>query len=210
MKIVIVEDDIRTQENLKILLQGERNIERVETFDTAEQAMAGASWNDTDILLADVGLPDMSGVDLIGWAHLTHPHVNAMVYTVHENSDTVFSAIKAGACGYLLKSSTPRELIESLGELYAGGAPMSPKIARMVLRDIHLQKSTHTEPENLLTSREQVILRNIDDGLSYKEVASDLHISPHTVHTHIKKIYEKVQAGSRDEVIRKARCLGWI
>lgn len=210
MKIIIVEDEIQTRKNLTILLEGDRNIERVEACRTAEQAMSDATWQDADILLADVGLPVMSGVDLIAWAHLTHPHVNSMVYTIHENSETVFSAIKAGACGYLLKGSTPRELIEALGELYEGGAPMSPKIARMVLRDIHVQKSTHTEIGNLLTSREQVILRNIDEGLSYKEVAADLHISPHTVHSHIKKIYEKVQACNRDEVIRKARNLGWI
>lgn len=210
MKIIIVEDDILTQDNLKLLLQGERDIERVEAFGSAEQAMEEATWKDADILLSDIELPTLSGVDLIGWAHLTHSNINCMVYSIHENSETVFSAIKAGACGYLLKSSTPRELIESLRELYEGGSPMSPRIARKVVLDLRHRNATDTENENLLTAREKEILRQIEKGLSYKEVASNLYISPHTVHAHIKKIYEKVQAGSRSEVIRKARRMGWI
>lgn len=210
MKIIIVEDDAMTQDNLKLLLQGERDIEWVEGFGSAEQAMEDALWKEADILLSDIDLPGISGVDLIGWTHLNHSAISSMAYTIHENRDTVFSAIKAGACGYLLKSSSPRELIEALHQLYEGGAPMTPKIARKVISDLQHRDDQGNDTENLLTHREQEILGLIEKGLSYKEVASNLSISPHTVHSHIKKIYEKVQASSRDQVVQKARRLGWI
>lgn len=210
MKLLIVEDDPMTRENLKLLLRGEQGIEQVETFGSAEEAIADAGWENTDILLSDIDLPGMSGVDLISWTRLTHPQITSMAYTIHENRSTVFAAIKAGACGYLLKSSSPRELIESLRELADGGAPMTPKIARQVILDLQNSSTEPVQPETQLTARERETLQQIELGLSYKEIAAKLHISPHTVHTHVKKIYEKVQAGSRDEVVRKARRLGWI
>lgn len=210
MNLLIVEDNTLTRESLKLLLQGEHGIKRVDAYPSAEEALEQACLKTTDILLSDIDLPAMSGVDLIGFVRLNHPNICSMAYTIHENRETVFSAIKAGACGYLLKSSTPRELIESLKELHAGGAPMSPKIARKVVLELHTRGTETSETENLLTAREQEILLLIEKGLSYKEVAAHLFISPHTVHTHIKKIYEKVQASSRDEVVRKARRLGWI
>ncbi len=206
MKIIIVEDNPLTRDNLTLLLQGEQDIELVEAFETAESTIKDATWEQADILLSDIDLPGISGVDLITWARLNHPNISCMTYTIHENRDTVFAAIKAGACGYLLKSSSPRELIESLHELYDGGAPMTPKIARKVIQN--LQQGTQTE--NKLTPREQEVLGQIDQARSYKEIATNLNISPHTVHTHIKKIYEKVQANSREEVVHKARRLGWI
>lgn len=210
MRILIVEDDPMTQDNLKMLLQGERDVKSAEGFGSAEEAIKGAAWENIDILLSDIDLPgEMNGVDLIAWTQLHHPDITSMAYTIHENRDIVFAAIKAGACGYLLKSSSPRELIESLSELAEGGAPMTPKIARKVIVDMQ-KVSASDNTESHLTQREKEILQQIDLGLSYKEIAAKLHISPHTVHTHIKKIYEKIQVGSRDEVVRKARRLGWI
>lgn len=210
MRILIIEDDPMTQDNLKLLLQGERDVKRVEAFGSAEDAIEKATWADTEIMLSDIDLPGMSGVDLITWVQLHHADVTSMAYTIHENRETVFAAIKAGACGYLLKSSSPRELIESLSDLAAGGAPMTPKIARKVIMDMQEKSPDHIPSETHLTHREQEILQQIELGLSYKEIAAKFSISPHTVHTHIKKIYEKVQVGSRDEVVRKARRLGWI
>lgn len=210
MNICIVEDNPMLLENLRLLLQGEQDITSVGAYTSAEEAIENEQWAKIDILLSDIALPGISGVDLITHIKADYPDINCMAYTIHENSETVFAAIKAGACGYLLKGSSPRELIESLRELYDGGAPMSPKIARKVILEMQATNSDGIETENLLTNREQEILRLIEKGLSYKEVASDLFISPHTVHTHIKKIYEKVKAGNRDEVVRKARRMGWI
>ena len=138
-----------------------------------------------------------------------HPGVNCMAYTVYEDRGTVFSAIKAGACGYLVKGCSPRELVESLRDLHQGGAPMTPRIARKVLLDIQERNGNAAGGEQVaLSGRESDILRHVERGLSYKEIAATLQISPHTVHTHIKNIYEKVHATSRDEALRRARNLG--
>ena len=206
MNLIIVEDNYMTRGHLELLLKGEHGEGKVEGFACSEDAMNSACWDDVDILLTDLDLPGMSGVDLIAWTRLNHPRVSCMAYTISENRETVFAAIKAGACGYLLKGTSPRELIEALHELMRGGAPMTPKIARKVISEFQEQESV----ENKLTQREQQILLEIEKGLLYKEVASKLNISPNTVHTHIKNIYEKVQAGNRDEALRKARRLGWI
>jgi two-component system NarL family response regulator len=205
MNLIIVEDDNMTRMNLELLLKGEHGVGVVQAYESSEEAIASASWNEADIMLVDLDLPGMSGVELISWAQLNHKLVSCMAYTISEDRETVFAAIKAGACGYILKGTSPRELVEALHELFRGGAPMTPKIARKVIADFHDQDAV----ENRFTAREQDILDCIEGGLSYKDVASKLNISPNTVHTHIKNIYEKVQADDRDEALRKARKLGW-
>ncbi len=206
MNIIIVEDDNLTRNNLENLLNGEASIQRVEAFPDSEKAIQSADWSVCDILLTDIDLPNMNGVELISWAQLNHPSISCMAHTIYDNRDTVFAAIQAGACGYLLKGASPRVLIESIQEIFAGGSPMSPQIARKVIR--HLQNQPVSE--NLLTPREQAVLKLLEQGLSYKETADELTISPHTVHSYIKSSYEKVQASSRQELINKARRLGWI
>lgn len=184
MNVVVVEDNETTRQNLKLLLAGEHHVARVQDFACGEDALRDVAWQDVDILLTDLGLPDMSGIELIGRVRLNYPQVSCMVLTVSENRDDVFSAIKAGACGYLLKGTSPRELIESLHELMQGGAPMTPRIARKVIMALQKQDPA----ANVLTAREREILQSVDRGLSYKEIADHLSISPNTVHTHIKNI----------------------
>lgn len=210
MKIIFVESDVSTNNNLQLLLQGESGTEWAIGYESAEQAIEQALWDEATILLTDVILPNMSGIDLLSWVSENHPHINSMVFTSHDHHNTVLNAIKAGACGYLLKNSSPRELIESLGQLIGGGAPMSPKIARQVILGMQQPGFSSTLPKNLLTSREREILRYVEQGFAYKEIAEQLSISPHTVHTHVKKIYEKVEADGRQAVINKARRMGWI
>lgn len=208
MKICIVEDNKPLLENLRILLEGEPGFSVTGGFTSAEEAMQKSPWKDVEVLLADIDLPGLSGVDLIRRLHPEYPKLQILVYTISEDRDTVFSAIKAGAMGYLLKGCPPRELIESLRCLYQGGAPMSPKIARKVIGA--LQAPGSKPEEDLLSVRERSILSGIAVGRSYKEIGQTLGISPHTVHTHIKNIYEKLQAASRSEALRKARDLGVI
>ena len=128
-----------------------------------------------------------------------------MAHTVFEDRENVFSAIKAGAAGYILKGSSPREIVESIHALYKGGAPMSPKIARKV---IHEFQDDAMNDQFLLTPREKEIVKRVEEGLTYKEIGERLGISTHTVHTHIKKIYEKLQAKDRNDAIMKARKRG--
>lgn len=207
MRVLIVEDNYLLLENLKLLLDGETGIDIVGAFITAEEALSSIRACSPDIMLTDLDLPGISGIELIKRAKSLFPDLDIMVFTIFEDRETVFSAIKAGACGYMIKGSTPRELVESLNSLFQGGAPMTPRIARKLITEFH----DAAVPENdLLSQREKEIVRKIELGLSYKQIADKLFISPHTVHTHIKNIYEKLQAKDRHEAISKARRKGII
>lgn len=207
MRISFVEDNDVTRETLKLLLSGEPAIESVDTYASAEEALARLELSPPDILLVDLDLPGMHGTELIQRVTQILPQVEIMVYTIFEDRETVFAAIKSGASGYILKGSPPRELIESLQNLHQGGAPMSPKIARKV---IHEFQTVSEEGYNPLSHRESSIVRSIEQGLSYKEIAELFCISPHTVHTHIKNIYEKLQAHGRKDALQRARRIGII
>ena len=207
MRIAIVEDNRLLLENLKLLLSGESNIEVVGDFISAEEALSRLKETDPEIILADLGLPGMSGIELIKRVKGEMPDVEIMAHTIFEDKENVFSAIKAGASGYILKGSSPREIIEALHNLYKGGAPMSPKIARKVIMEF---QDEGIGGQYILSHREKEIVRLVEKGLSYKEISKKLSISPHTVHTHIKNIYEKLQAKNRQEALIKARKKGII
>jgi two-component system NarL family response regulator len=208
MQIAIVEDNHLLLENLRLLLDGETGISVVGAFLTAEDALQELAACKPDVMLVDLDLPGISGIELIRRVKAKSPEIDSMAYTIFEDRETVFSAIKAGASGYILKGSSPRELVESLNNLFHGGAPMSPKIARKVIQEF--QEKTVAGDKDLLSQREKVIVKGIEQGLTYKNIAEKLHISPHTVHTHIKNIYEKLQAKDRIEAISKARRKGII
>jgi two-component system NarL family response regulator len=208
MKICIVEDNQPLLENLRLLLEGEPGFSVVGAYPSAEAALRESPWQRANVLLVDIDLPGLSGVDLIRRVHPEAPNLQILVYTISENRDTVFAALKAGAMGYLLKGCPPRELIESLRSLFDGGAPMSPKIARKVIRELQIPESL---PDGeLLSVREKEILTAVAMGKSYKEMAEAFGISRHTIHGHIRNVYEKLQAATRGEALQKARALGMI
>ena len=202
MRLAIIEDDEMLRENLRLLLNGESEIDVVGAFGSAEEALLEFEACTPELLLVDLGLPGISGVELIEKAREQMPSVEIMAYTIYEDRETVFAAIKAGASGYILKGSSPREIVEALHSLHNGGAPMSPKIARKVIGEF--QEKAIGE-QYLLSRREKDILMLIEAGLLYKQIADKLAISPHTVHSHIKKIYEKLQAKNRQDALVKAR-----
>jgi two-component system NarL family response regulator len=207
MKVSIVEDDVLLRQNLNLLLSGETGISVVSVFASAEEALAGIKRARPEILLADIGLPGMSGIELIRELKDQMPDLEIMAHTVFDDRETVFSAIKAGASGYILKGGTPRELIDALHTLAKGGAPMSPKIARKVIREF---QDEGADEQYLLSHRETEIVREVENGLTYKDIALKLSISPHTVHTHIKNIYEKLHAKDRQGALVAARKKGII
>lgn len=207
MRLIIVEDDPLLNENLKLLLAGEGGIKVVGAFHSAEDAVRSMKRLSPEVMLVDLGLPGMSGIEFIRKAKSEMPDVEIMVHTVFEDRDSVFSAIKAGASGYILKGSTPREIIESLNNLHKGGSPMSPKIARKVILEF---QGDGIDEEYLLTAREKEIARYIEQGMTYQEISDHMDISRHTVHTHIKNIYEKLQVKDRNEALTKARKKGII
>jgi two-component system NarL family response regulator len=208
MNVCLIEDNLDLLANLRLLLGGEPGCTVVGAFGSAEEALSADPWNKCEVLLVDIDLPGISGVELIRQLHQSHPGLQILVHTISENRATVFAALKAGAMGYLLKGSSPRDLIESLRTLHQGGAPMSPKIARKVI--LELQDHADLPEQAGLTSRELDVLHGIAQGKSYKELADTLGRSPHTIHAHIKRVYEKLQAANRAEALQKARSLGVI
>jgi DNA-binding NarL/FixJ family response regulator len=207
MRLVIVEDDPILLESLKLLLGGEAGITVAGAYGNAEDALRALKKAAPEVMLADLGLPGMSGIELIKHAKENMPSLEIMAHTVFEDRENVFSAIKAGASGYILKGSSPREIVEAIHDIHKGGAPMSPKIARKVIYEF--QDETAGE-QFVLSQREKDIVKCVEQGLTYKEISLRLKISSHTVHTHIKNIYEKLQAKDRGEALVKARKTGII
>lgn len=207
MRLAIVEDSIPVLENLKILLGGEEGITVVGAFGAAEEALRELETTAPEIMLVDLGLPGMPGTEFIKKAKDRFPRIEMMVYTVFDDWANVFAALKAGATAYILKGTKPKDLVEAIASLHQGGAPMSPKIARMMIAEFHGE----TEGSGCsLTAREKEILAGMDKHLTYKELADKLCISPFTVRTHIKNIYEKLQVKNKEEALRKARKDGAI
>jgi len=207
MKLAIVEDDPLLRDNLKLLLGGEPGITVAGAYPSGEDALKAMRKSLPEVVLCDLGLPGMSGVEFIKKIKTEAPSLEIMAHTVFDDRENVFSALKAGASGYLLKGCSPRELIEAIFELFQGGSPMSPKIARKV---IHEFQEAEVAEQYLLSQREKSILKGIKLGMTYKEIATDQSISAHTVHSHIKRIYDKLQAKDRIEALVNARKGGVI
>jgi DNA-binding NarL/FixJ family response regulator len=162
-----------------------------------------------DVLLADIALPGMTGIEGVRRIHQLMPDLPILMLTVHEDSDLVFSAVCAGACGYLLKETPPERLLEGIRELHQGGAPMSPGIARKVV--LMFQKATPPRDEGVLLSARQIeILRMLAEGHSYKACAATLDLGIDTVRSHVRKIYERLHVHSRSEAVWKALQRGLI
>ena len=208
IRIAVVEDDPRLRENVVKLLQRRGDFEVVGSYANAEDALATHSWQAGDVLISDIDLPGMSGIELIARVKQVHPEILPLAFTIYEDRDTVFAALTAGAFGYIVKGCSAEWLETSIRELVRGGAPMSPSIARWLL-DRFLQDSPPQEPAALST-REIGLLRLVAQGLIYKEIGEQLGISPHTVHTHIKNIYGKLHATDRSHALRRARMLGYL
>lgn len=207
LRLLVVEDDSLLRESLRVLLAAEAGLQIVGACASAEEALSLLATARPDAMLCDLGLPAMPGVELIRQARQALPALEIIVLTVSEDRHAVFAALKAGATGYIVKGATPRELVEALAALRAGGAPMSPKIARLVVKTFH---DTPPPEEFLLSAKERAVLAGIQDGLSYKEIAAGMNISPHTVHSHVKHVYEKLQASDKRDALAKARRKGLI
>ncbi len=191
---------------LERAIGGAADMEVVGAFATGAAAMAFRG--EADVALVDLGLPDVPGTDVIRALRAGLPELDVLVHTIHADRAIVFEAIVAGATSYVLKGIAPPKLLDAVRELRAGGAPMSPKIARDVIAAFR-QQGTVAE-RYALSAREKDVLQCLEEGRSYKEVATELHLSTHTVHSHIKRIYEKLHATSKAEALTKARLRGML
>ncbi len=198
ISVAIVEDDQDIRESLAILINGTQGYVCSDTFGDCESAIKEIENNMPDVVLMDIGLPGMSGIEGIRIIKEKLPDVDILVLTVHGDSKLVFEALCAGACGYLVKDTPPARLLEAIKEAYEGGAPMSSQIARMVVSSFKI----HPHPQ--ITARETEVLTKLCEGMSYKMIAGALFISEETVRRHIKNIYRKLEVSSKSEAVAKA------
>jgi len=203
ISLVIVEDLDEVRDGLKNFISLSQDFKVLDTFKTAEEALYDLPKLEPDIAIMDINLPGMNGIECIRQVKDQTPGTQFMMFTVYENDEKVFEALKAGASGYLLKNTGLVQLIESLKELYNGGSPMSANIARKLVTLFREQQKV-TEPVEVLSTRENEILQLLSKGLLYKEIADQLSISVSTVRQHIHHIYEKLHVQNRTEAINKA------
>lgn len=203
ISIAIVEDLDEVRNGLKSFLALSEGFTVLDTFKTAEEAAIEIPQLQPDIVIMDINLPGMNGIDCIKQIKDKTPVTQFMMFTVYENDEKVFEALKAGASGYLLKNTGLIQLVESLKELYTGGSPMSSSIARKLV-SVFRDREKEARPVQALSDRENEILQLLAKGLLYKEIADQLSIATNTVRQHIHKIYEKLHVQNRTEAINKA------
>ncbi len=197
-RISIIEDNDVVREGFALLIDSVNEFDVVGTYATCEEAIKRLKEDRPDIVLMDIELPGINGIEGTSRIKKLLPDVNIIVITVHENSELVFEALCAGACGYITKNTEYSRLIDSIKEAMNGGAPMSSNIARMVVESF--QKNQNTP----LTGRETQVLELLAKGKSYTVIADELFIHKETVKSHIKNIYFKLQVHSKAEAIEKA------
>jgi DNA-binding NarL/FixJ family response regulator len=202
IKVSIVEDLAEVRKGLAELVSSDRELLMMEDFDNAEAAIEKLPALAPDIVIMDINLPGMSGIECIKIIKEKCPDTQFMMFTVYETDEKVLQALQAGATGYLLKRTEPKRILESIKELSQGGSPMSSNIARKLVNIFFHEKAT-TKKE-ILSDRENEVLHLLADGLLYKEIAERLHIGHGTVRQHIHNIYEKLHVQNRTEALNKA------
>lgn len=203
IRVTIVEDSIDLCRTLEMMINATSGMTCISTFFNGENACSKIPLNPPDIVLIDLGLPKISGTEVIQKLKAELPGLQFLVLTIRENDEDVFQALKAGASGYLLKTDSPSRIIEGIRELYDGGAPMTTNIARKVVNFFKGGSPRENPYDHLLTHREKEILELLSGGKFYKEIASDLHISIETVKSHCHNIYEKLHVSTRTEALNK-------
>jgi len=196
--IVIIEDNEPLAQGFKAIINKTEKYKVVGLYTSCEDAIVNLYVDRPKIILMDIELPKMNGVDGTKKIKNSHPDIEIIIVTVYENSETVFDALCAGALGYLSKNASKLELVSALDEVLAGGAPMSINIAKMVVDSF--RKST----SSILSERETEVLTLLASGKSYNSVAEALFISVNTIRFHVKNIYEKLQVNTKEEAIAKA------
>jgi DNA-binding NarL/FixJ family response regulator len=218
--VLVVEDDERTRDRLSRAVKGHERLALLDACASVAEATARLAREAPDVLLTDLGLPDGSGIDVIRRARTANARTQAMVVTVFGDEETVVRAIEAGATGYLLKDGTLRAIGDEIVELVDGGSPISPPIARLLLRRVASSPASDAPDAAApaaggprapqLTPRELEVLNLVAKGFSFPEIARLLGVSPHTVTAHVRHIYEKLEVGSRGEAVFEAVQQGLI
>lgn len=196
--IWIVEDDQDLRENYNTIVSSSANLRVTRTFRTGEEAIKALKTEQPFLILMDIELPGHNGVECTQIIKQSYPKVQVVIVTVYEDSELVLNSLKAGASGYITKSANYEQLLTALDEIVAGGAPMSSKIARMVI------ESFHKNYESPLTKREEEILKLVAAGNTFTQISEKLFIARETTKTHVRNIYRKLEVNCRADAIAKA------
>lgn len=203
IKVAIIEDQREIRECLQIMINGTQGYQCTASYRSVEEALDRIGHSLPDVVLTDIGLPGMSGIEGVRLLKERYPDLLMLMLTVYDDDERIFDALCAGACGYLLKKTPPAWLLEGLKEAVNGGAPMTPEVARRVItlfRDIRPPERADYQ----LTPHETRLLKLLVEGHNYKSAASELGVSVHAVSFHLRSIYDKLQVHSKSEAVAKA------
>jgi DNA-binding NarL/FixJ family response regulator len=203
IRVGLIEDESFTRELLKTLLDESEGYRVTCEFGSMEEALQCIGFHLPDVVLVDIGLPGMSGIQGIRLLRQRFPSMLPLVLTVYEDDERIFDAICAGACGYLLKKTPGSRLLESIQELAEGGAPMSPQVARRVMRGLREARAGRLDDYEL-TPHELRLLKLLVEGHTYKTAAAQLRVTAHTVSFHLRNVYDKLHVHSKSEAVGKA------
>jgi len=202
ISVSIVEDDAGVRNTLAKLIDSSSGFRCLSQHPTAESALRDLPKNNPEVVLMDINLPGLSGVECVRRLKPVLPRAQIIMLTVYQNTEHIFNALAAGATGYLLKQTPPAELLAAIRDVHGGGSPMSSHIARKIVQSFQKPAPANRGLESL-TPRETEVLDYLAKGFLYKEIADALKISYDTVHAHIRKIYEKLQVRSRTEAVAR-------
>ncbi|MBK5285806.1 MAG: response regulator transcription factor [Bacteroidia bacterium] len=202
INVVLVEDDRQLRQLLEKLINKQGDMQVEKSFSNGRTFINEFKSLDVDVVIMDINMPGKTGIECISEMKPLRNHVQFLISTQFENPENLFQALCAGATGFLLKSSKPDELMAAIRLIYEGGSPMSMQIARLVVNSFRNDKET-AKSVNELSTREKEIIYLLSQGMMYKEIGTKLFISPQTVRTHIRNIYEKLQVKSKTEAINK-------
>ena len=215
-RVVVVEDDAETRDRLRASIAGSGFLEVAGEYANGRDALAALAASAPDVLLVDIGLPDMSGLEVVRFVAARRPECEILVISIFGDETNVVAALEAGAGGYLLKGAAERDITFDIRDILSGGSPLSPIIARQVLKRMQGARRDERPPkaaapeDTALTPREREILNAIARGFSYAETGELLKVSLATVHTHLKSIYRKLAVHSKTEAVFEANRLGLI
>lgn len=209
IRVTLIEDQSDLRDGIALLVNRSEDCRCTQSFGSVEEALSHSGPEPPDVVLLDIGLPGMSGIEGVRVLKQRYPRLLVLMLTVYGDDDRIFQAMCAGACGYLLKKTPPERLLDCVREVMAGGAPMSPEVARRV---IELFRRYHP-PQHAacnLSPQETRLLRLLGEGYHYKTAAADLGISVHTVRFHLRGVYSKLEVHSKSEAVAKALREGLI
>ncbi len=199
IRVTLIEDNDYMREGWETFISFEKDMQVAGSFSNCEDALSSGKIEKTDILLLDINLPGMSGIECIGLAREKNADLSIIMATVHEDDNHIFAALKSGAAGYLMKKVTPEQLIKGIRDAHEGGSPISPSIARKVIESFQ-----HQEGESLTLSEKEVeILQLLAKGMSYAAIGRHIYLTVDGVRHHIRNIYKKLEVNSKSEAVAK-------